>query len=61
MKLYKVLREYGEITIVELVYADDKEEVYNLLSWEKEDKPPLDIVEIPMKKGCFLSISTGKK
>lgn len=58
MKLFKSVRRYGNIQIVEMCWADNEDEVYSLLSWEKNDKPPLEIEEIPIKKGCFLSIST---
>ena len=56
-KLYRVIRDYRHFTIYEMVYATSKKEVYQYLDWEKQDKPKLKIKEIPVKPGCFFSIS----
>lgn len=56
-KLYKVIRNYKYSAILELCWAEDKAEVYKILSWEEKDKPPLEIEEITKMEGCFLSVS----
>lgn len=61
MKLYRVERDYGEITIVELCFAENEDDVYEKLSWTKEDKPPLEIKEETRREGCILSMSKKNK
>jgi hypothetical protein len=56
-KLYKVFRRYGIITILEMCWAENEDDAYTVLLWEKKDKPTLEIEEIPIKRGCFLSVS----
>lgn len=56
MKLFKSLRKYGDITIVEMVYANNEFEVHEYLDWAKEDVPKLQIEEIPYEPGCFMSV-----
>ena len=57
MKLYRSIRDYGNSTILELVFAQNEEQVYEALLWKKEDQPPLQIEEITKKEGCILSVS----
>lgn len=57
MKLFRVHKNYRTAVIVEMVFADTEDEVYELLSWERTDKPPLEIEEVKIKKGCVLSLS----
>ena len=56
MKLYVVVRRYGTRAIYDGVLAQDEEDVYRVQNWEKTNKPPLEIREVEMKRGCFLSI-----
>jgi len=57
MKLYKVERRYGkDILILEMVWAENESDVYSLLNWSLDDRPPLMVTEILEKKGCFLSV-----
>jgi len=61
MKLYRVWRRYGDISILELVWAENKDGVYTALLWERKDSPPLEIKEITKREGCVLSISVPKR
>ena len=56
MKLYRSIRKYKYHAIVEMVWADNKEQVYEYLLWKKSDHPKLEIKEIPVKPGCFSSL-----
>ena len=57
MNLYVVTRKYRYITIYEACFAEDEEDVYKVMDWEKTDKPPLEIREVKQERGCFLSIA----
>jgi len=61
LRLFKVLRRYGTPVIYEMVWANNEAEVYEYLSWEPTDKPPLEIQEIPPKPGCFLSVTVMQR
>ena len=56
MKIFRVRRDYGEHRITEMCFAEDEDDVYDVLDWVKTDRPELQIEEIEMKRGCFLSI-----
>ena len=59
MKLYRIIRRYGKVnSILEMVFADNEDEVYDLLEWGLGDTPVLEITEITPKKGCFISVHT---
>ena len=58
MNLYSVIKTYNDIKIFEMVWADNEEEVYSILSWDKDDKPPLEIHEVTPVKGCLFSIAS---
>ena len=57
-ELYRVIRDYGEIKTLELVWAKNEDDVYSILSWEKTDKPRLMIEKETRRKGCILSVTT---
>ncbi len=61
VKLYKVLRKYGYVTILEMVWAENEDQVHYVLNWEREDKPKLEIEEIEEREGCFLSVSVKER
>ena len=61
MKLYKIWRRYGDISILELVWAENKDGVYSALSWSRQDNPRLEIEEITKRERCVLSISIPKR
>ena len=57
LKLYRVLRKYGKNVILDICWAKDIEDVYTVMLWEKKDKPPLEISELPLgtESRCILS------
>jgi hypothetical protein len=57
MKVYKVVRNYGTVLAIDVVLAENEEEVYRYMQWEKEDKPALEIKEEKRTKGCILSVA----
>lgn len=56
MKLYRVIRKYGTINILDMVFAENEEQVYKIMDWECGDKPELFIEEEVRREGCILSI-----
>jgi hypothetical protein len=54
LKLYKVYLVYGNKTVLQLYWAEKKEDVYTLMNWKKQDKPKPIIEEIVQKEGCCL-------
>lgn len=58
LKLFKAERRYSkDILILEMVWANNSSDVMRILDWELDDKPTLQVTEIPEKRGCFLSVS----
>lgn len=58
MKIFRVVRDYEQWKVYEIVIAKDEEEVYELTGWTKDDKPELEIEEIEFTKGLKLSVPT---
>jgi len=48
LKLYTVIRNYRSGKILDICWAKDIEDVYKVMCWEKEDKPKLEIQELPV-------------
>ena len=48
LKVYSVIRTYGRKQLLDIVVAKDLNQVYELMSWSKKDKPPLEIWQIPI-------------
>lgn len=55
MKLYRVYRCYGENVLLDVVWANDEDDVYKHMLWERKDSPKLIIKEIVKKEGCVVS------
>lgn len=55
LKLYKVYLVGGKKVILNLLWAENVNHVYDLLDWTKKDKPKPIIKEISIEEGVFLS------
>ena len=57
LKLFRIIRDYGESRILDICWAIDKEDVYRIMNWTKEDKPVPQIIELPTEEArCILSV-----
>ena len=57
LNLYKVTRSYKYATIIDMCWAENENDVYLFMFWDKKDKPPLIIQKIDPIGGIFLSVS----
>ena len=61
MPLYRVTRHYGNInSAVDIVIANNEDEVYKHMRWERKDKPELIIEKITKSSGCIASFTTHR-
>jgi hypothetical protein len=59
LKLFRTKRRYGENLVVSMVFARTDKDVYHLLNWELGDNPRLEVEEVEIKEGCFLSLTVS--